>query len=139
MSEPIAQTPQPQKSAQLQTFSRGLAELLLHEVSPAWSREGVPIATGHAVRVGSVLACVDDGHINGTWQPITADTASRARGIACEAVAADAGHRQCVVLARGAVVAAHALVWPEGASSEHKAAALSALRSAGIVVREALA
>lgn len=127
-----------QKAAHTQVHSRGLAELLICEVQAQWSREVGRLARGHTARVGSVLALVD-----GQYQPIAAaagkTAAHTACAVACEAVEAAAADARCTVIARGAVLAHHALVWPDGIAPEQKTAAMQALRTAGIVVREVIA
>lgn len=118
-----------------QILATPIADLVLVEVNPAWSRETV-ILTGDLIQPLTVLA-----HVGGKYQAIDFagnGGAEKAVAVAYEKVDASTGDKKGVVLARGAVVDVVGLVWPAGATDAQKAAALTDLEARGIVARVAL-
>lgn len=108
-----------------------LGDLLLHEVLPPWSRQKGTLTGGNRA-MGTVLA-----KVSGKYQ-ILAPGGTGAEKIAvavlAESVDASAADKPAVVIARGAVLAADALVWPAGITDPQKATALAELDALGLVV-----
>jgi len=109
-----------------------LGDVLLIEVHPAWTKgQGVIVAGDHAI--GTVLA-----KVGGKYQPVDftgSGAAKKAVAVLGESVNATADAQARVVIERGAVVAANALVWPDAASDAQKATATDDLAALGIVAR----
>jgi len=119
--------------ATIHTPPKKLGDVLLIEVHPAWTKDAGTVTAGqHAI--GTVLA-----KVGGKYQPVDFagnGAAKKAVAILGEAVDASADAPVDVVIARGAVVAAGELVWPQAATDANKAAAIEDLAALGIVVRE---
>jgi len=118
-----------------QTLATPVADLVLAEVNPAWSRETVTL-TGSLIQPLTVLA-----KVGGKYQAVDFagnGGAEKAVAVAYEKVDASAADKKGVVLPRGAVVDVAGLVWPVGATDAQKAAALDELEARGIVARVAL-
>lgn len=118
-----------------QTLATPIADLVQVEVNPAWSREFATL-TGGAIQSLTVLA-LDGGKYKAIDFAGTA-AAKKAAAVAYESVDASAADKKGVVIARGAVVDAASLVWPNGATDAQKATALADLEARGIVARTSL-
>ena len=122
----------------METEKNTLGDVLLAEVLPAWTRQTGTLAdqAGADVPVGTVLA-----KVAGKYQPVNFAGNGGAE-VAVAVLAEDKlDHNDdgdCVVIARGAVVNATALVWPTGATSPNKATGTAALEAVGILARTAL-
>lgn len=115
-----------------------LADVLLAEVHPAWSRENGTLAdqSGADVPLGTVLA-----RVAGKYLPVDfagEDGSQNAVAVLAEEKLAVADDVPAVVLRRGVVVNTAGLVWPTGATTEQKTAAIAALDALGIAARAAL-
>lgn len=118
-----------------QTLATPVADLVLVEVNPAWSRENVTL-TGGLVEPLTVLA-----RVGGKYKAIDFagnGGAEKAAALGYDKVDATTADKKGVVLARGAVVDVAGLIWPAGATDVQKAAALTDLEARGIVARAAL-
>lgn len=113
-----------------------LADLLLVEVKPGWSKDTALFAAGTAYPQGTVLALVSGKYL--ALDPAGTGDAKKARAVAAETVDATAGDKNGVVIARGAVLESTALVWPAGATDAQKTTAIAELEARGIVVRTSL-
>jgi len=111
-----------------------LGDVLLVEVARGWTKDRATYAQ-HAepYEVGTVLSLVGDKYVR--YDP--AQNNARA-GVAAEKVNATAGDTAGVVIARGAVVAEDALIWPAAITDTQKTTALKRLEDRAIVARATL-
>ena len=118
-------------STQIQPKTIG--DLLVLEVKPGWSKERGMLAAGSIHLFGTVLALV--GGVYKSFDPDAVDGSEKAHAVLAEEVDATAAAAPGVVIARGAVLDAEALVWPVGITAPEKAAALVQLEARGIITR----
>ena len=113
-----------------------LGDLLKYEAPNLFSRETATIAAGQNLALGTVLgkATADD-----TWHALnpsaTDGTEIAAAVLAVDTDATLADRDDALLIARHAIVARSALVWPVGLSATQKAAAEAQLATLGILVR----
>ena len=113
-----------------------LGDLLKYEAPSLFSRETGTIAAGQNLSLGTVLgkaAADDKWH---TLDPTASDgteTATAVLAVDIDATLAD--RDDALLIARHAIVARSALVWPVGLSATQKAAAEAQLATLGILVR----
>lgn len=119
-----------------QSQPKTLADLLLVEVKPGWSKDPVVYAAGAHYPLGTVLALVADKVQ--VLDPAGAGAAKKAYAVAADTVDATAGDTKGPAIARGAVVDLAELVWPAAITDAQKATALAELDARGIVARAAL-
>lgn len=113
-----------------------IADVLILEVAQGWTKEVGVMAAGVAYQRGDVLAKVSGKyHI---VDPAGAGDAAIAVGVLGDPVDATAADAKGVVIARGAVVDAAALIYPTGTTAPQIAAAVAQLESRGIVARAVL-
>lgn len=108
-----------------------LANLLIMEVAPNWTKQRLTFAAGAAHPMGTVLAIVG-GKLQ-ALDPAGAAGAEVAYAVAAEAVDASTADTVGLAIARGATLDIDELVWPAGITDAQKAAALSELDGRGIV------
>lgn len=124
------------------TAPKLLSSWLKYEVNPDYTRHvGVLLAGDGAARdikAGQVLGRVTASGKLVAWAPAANDGSENAAGIAVnDASAADGADDRVLYLARGpAIVFAPEFVWPAGATSEQKAAAVADLATLGIVAQQ---
>lgn len=119
------------------TLAPTIADLVLFEVAPAWSRDKVLIGAGALVPMGTVLA----KDASGEYNPVDfagAGGAEVAIAVACETVDATAAAKKSTAMRRGCVLDTASLVWPAGATELQKAGAIASLEALGILTRAAL-
>lgn len=119
------------------TLAAPLTDLVLAEVSTAWSRDKVLIGAGNLVVPGTVLA----KNVAGEYNPVDfagANGAQLAVAVSIETVDARAAAKKGMVAARGCVLDGPSLIWPAGASAPQKTGAISRFNDLGIVIRAAL-
>jgi hypothetical protein len=115
---------------------KDLGDLLLIEVAPGWTKDTVTLRAGTDYALGIVLARLD-----GKYQPVSPaaeDDSAIACAVTAERVDAKSGDQPGTVIARGAVLDASELIWPQAITPEQKDLALAQLNSLGIVARAAL-
>ena len=113
-----------------------IADVLMLEVAQGWTKEVGVMAAGVAYARGDVLAKVTGKyHI---VDPAGSGDAAIAVGVLGDPVDATAADAKGVIIARGAVVDAAALVYPAGATAPQIALAVAQLESRGIVARAVL-
>lgn len=118
-------------STTTETMGSRLTDLIGWELDQSYCREVVEL-TNAAVAKGAVLARNAAGEYL-ALAPAASNGTEIPRAIAIEAGAAE-GH--VVVLRRACIVKAGALVWPVGITAPQKAAAITALADAGVLVRD---
>lgn len=120
----------------LYTESNRIGDVLKREFEPLLNRETVTLISGQNLKCGAVLGKITAGGKYTLHAGGASDGSQNAAGVLlfdCDASAADA---KCVVLARGpAVVSDGALIFAGGVTAPHRAAAIAALATLGIVAR----
>ena len=116
-----------------------LGDLLKYEEeSLRYSRDQVTVASGQNLELGAVAGRVTATAQIKRFNPAANDGTEHPVGIVLEPVDATLADREDgILLARHGIVASHAVVWSEGITPEQKAAALAALETRGILVRQA--
>lgn len=115
-----------------------LGDLLKYEEdSLNYSRDQVTVESGQNLELGAVVGRVTATGKVKRFDPNATDGAEHPAGIllgACNATLIE--RDDALLLARHAVVATHAVVWPSGITAEQKAAATAALEARGILIRQ---
>ena len=117
------------------TEPNNLGDLLKFEQDALYSRDEVTVATGQALALGAVVGRNSSSEIVAI-DPSATDGTEIAIGVMAETVEATAATTPAVIIARHALVAQPALVWPSGITAAQIATALSQLEQRGIVARE---
>ena len=114
-----------------------LGDLLKYEAPNLYSRDRVTVASGQNLPLGTVLGIVTASGKYKQIDPSAEDGTQVAAGVllqACDATLID--RDDGLVVARHAIVASNAVVWPVGITTEQKAAAIAALEARGILIRQ---
>lgn len=115
---------------------KDLGDLLLIEVAPGWTKDTITLRAGTDYALGTVLARLD-----GKYQPVSPvaeDDSAIACAVTAERVDAQSSDQPGTVIARGAVLDASELIWPQAITPEQKDLTLGQLNSLGIVARATL-
>lgn len=120
------------------THAKNLGDLLKYEAPNLYSREAVTVAAGQNLALGTVLGRkTADGKFH-ALDPAAADgTEVTAAVLAVDTDATLIDRDGAVVVARHAIVARGALIWPAGITAAQKVAAEAQLVALGILVRDA--
>ena len=115
-----------------------LGDLLKYEEDCLnFSRDVVTVAAGQRLELGAVVGRVAATSKIKRYEPDATDGTESPVGILLGDCDASLIERDNVLLlARHAVVASHAVVWPSGITPEHKVAAIAALEARGILIRQ---
>lgn len=115
-----------------------LGDLLKYEEDCLnYSRDPVTVAVGQNLELGAVVGRVAATGKVKRLEPAATDGTETPAGILLGAVDASLIERDDgLLLARHGIVASHAVVWPVGISAEQKAAAIAALETRGILIRQ---
>lgn len=117
---------------------KNLGDLLKYEAPNLYSRDRVTVASGQTLALGTVVGVVTATSKLKALDPAATDGTENARGVIANDVdAALADRDDGLLIARHALVARNALVWPSGISAELKATAEAQLKAIGILVRDA--
>lgn len=120
------------------TEPKNLGDLLKYEAPNLYSRDRVTVASGQTLALGTVVGVVTATSKLKALDPAATDGTEIARGVIANDVdAALADRDDGLLIARHALVARNALVWPSGITAELKAVAEAQLRAIGILVRDA--
>ena len=115
-----------------------LGDLLKYEAPNLSSRDRATVASGQTLALGTVVGVVTATSKLKAFDPAATDGTEIARGVIANDVdAALADRDDGLLIARHALVARSALVWPSGITAELKAVAEAQLRTIGILVRDA--
>ncbi len=118
------------------TESQNLGDLLKYEAPNLYSRESVTVAAGQNLLLGSVLGqATVDGKFHALNPTATDGTEVAAGVLANDTDATLIDRDDALLIARHAIVARGALLWPEGITAVQKAAAVAQLKALGILVR----
>ena len=119
------------------TEGMNLGDLLKYEAPNLYSRDQATVASGQNLTLGAVVGIVAATGKVKALDPAATDGSQLAAGVLLEPVDATAGDRDDgILLARHAIVADSALVWPAGITNAEKAAAIAELKAIGILVRK---
>ena len=115
-----------------------LGDLLKYEEDCLnFSRDQVTVAVGENLELGAVVGRVAASGKVKRFDPTATDGTEVPAGILLGAIDASLIERDNgLLLARHGIVATHAVTWPVGITSAHKAAAISALEARGILIRQ---
>lgn len=115
-----------------------LGDLLKYEEGRLnYSREQVTVASGQNLELGAVVGRVTATGKLKRFDPVATDGTEDVAGILLGAIDATLIERDAaLLLARHAIVASHAVVWPAGITAEQKVAAIAALEARGILIRQ---
>jgi hypothetical protein len=119
------------------TQPKNLGDLLKYEAPSLYSREAVTLAAGENLSLGTVLGRAEaDGKYH-ALDPDAHDGTEIAAGVLALDVDATGGDRSdALLIARHAIVAREALVWPAGISPAEQLEAVAQLAALGILVRD---
>lgn len=119
------------------TQAKNLGDLLKYEAPNLYSREAATVAAGQNLQLGTVLGRkTADGKLYALAPAATDGTELAAAVLAVDTDATLIDRDDAVVVARHAIVARGALIWPAGITAPQKAAAEAQLVALGILVRE---
>ena len=114
-----------------------LGDLLKYEEGLHYSREQNTVAVGQNLELGAVVGRVTATGKLKRLDPAATDGTEDVAGILLGACDASLIERDdALLLARHAIVASHAVVWPAAITPEQKAAATAALETRGILIRQ---
>ncbi len=114
-----------------------LGDLLKYEAPNLYSRETDTVAAGQKLALGTVVGRDTTSSKLKSFDPDATDGSEIAIGVLAGDVDATLIDRDdALVIARHAIVARGALVWPTGISVAQKAAAIAQLTFLGVLVRD---
>lgn len=114
-----------------------LGDLLKFEAPNLYSRDRVSVASGQNLPLGAVVGVVTATGKVTRIDPSATDGTQVAAGVllqACDATLAD--RDDGLIVARHAIVADHALAWPDAITNAEKLAAIAQLKALGVLVRQ---
>ena len=114
-----------------------LGDLLKYEAPNLYSRDRVTVASGQNLPLGTVVGIVTATAKFKQLDPSAEDGTQVAAGVllqACDATLID--RPDGVAITRHAVVAHHALAWPDAITTAEKLAAIAQLKALGVLVRQ---
>jgi len=114
-----------------------LGDLLKYEAPNLYSRDRVTVASGQNLPLGTVVGIVTATAKFKQLDPSAEDGTQVAAGVllqACDATLID--RDDGLVVARHAIVAHHALAWPDAITTAEKLAAIAQLKALGVLVRQ---
>ena len=119
------------------TQANTLGDLLKYEAPNLYSRDRVTVAAGQNLELGAVVGTVTATAKLKRFDPSATDGSQVPAGVMladCDASLID--RDDGLIVARHAIVADYALVWPSGITPAEKAAAVATLTSLGVLVRQ---
>lgn len=111
-----------------------LGDLVKFEESHRYSRRQEIVASGQNLGLGTVVGRKTADSKIYALNPAATDGTQTAVGVLLESVDATLLDKDGLILARHAIVADKALVWPAGITNPQKIAALEQLEAIGVVV-----
>jgi hypothetical protein len=113
-----------------------LGDLLKYEAPNQYSRDPATVAAGQNLVLGSVVGRETATNKLKALDPAATDGTELPAGVLIVDADATAADLDAVIVARHAIVARRALVWPTGITPAQQSAAIAALEARGILVRE---
>lgn len=112
--------------------------ILKYEADKNYSREVVKMAQGQNLKMGSVVGQVT---ANGTYKAVSiseseTDGSDIAAGVVLQDIDATSSSKECLIVARDAIVIEDKIVYPTEATADQKKKILSDLEKRGIVLRK---
>lgn len=121
------------------TQANTLGDLLKYEAPNLYSRDRVTVAAGQNLELGAVVGTVTATAKLKRFDPSATDGSQVPAGVMLADCAASLIDRDDgLVVARHAIVADYALVWPSGITPGEKTAAVATLTSLGVLVRQSV-
>ena len=118
------------------TESNNLGDLLKYEAPNRYSREVATIAAGQNLPLGTVLGRKDSDGKHYAIDPAASDGTENPVGVLAHAIdASQADRPDAILIARHAIVAKTALVWPIALTGEQRTAYEQQLAERGVLVR----
>jgi hypothetical protein len=119
------------------TQAHTLGDLLKYEAPNLYSRDRATVAAGQNLPLGAVVGREAATSKLKALDPAAGDGSEVAVGVLAQAVDATLIDRDdALLIARHAIVARHALVWPAGVTAAQRLAAIAQLEARGILVRD---
>jgi hypothetical protein len=120
----------------VQSEPNRLGDWLKFEEDNLYSRDEVTVISGQNLATGAVVGIITASGKATQLAPGASDGSETAAGVLLLPVDASSGERPGVIIARHAICSDKGLVWPASITGPQKAAAVSQLKSLGILVRE---
>ncbi len=120
----------------VQNESNYLGDWLKFEEDNLYSRDEVVVASGQNLAAGTVVGVITASGKVTQLAPGANDGAENAAGVLVGTVDATAGDQPGVIVARHAICTDKGLTWPGSITAPQKTAAISQLKTLGILVRE---
>lgn len=121
------------------TEATNLGDLLKREFEPIYNRESGTLIAGQNLKLGAVVGKITANGKYTAVAPSASDGSQTAAAVLLADVDATSEDKKTNFLVRGPVVASSSyLVWPDGATTNQKAAATAQLAALGIVARTAI-
>ncbi len=120
----------------VQSEPNRLGDWLKFEEDNLYSRDEVTVVSGQNLATGTVVGIITASGKAAQLAPAASDGSETAAGVLLLPVDASSGDQPGVIIARHAICSDKGLVWPASITGPQKAAAISQLKSLGILVRE---
>ena len=120
----------------VQSESNYLGDWLKFEEDNLYSRDEVTVASGQNLATGTVIGVITASGKVTQLAPAASDGSETAAGVLLNPVDASTGDKPGVIIARHAICSDKGLIWPGSITGPQKAAAISQLKTSGILVRE---
>ncbi len=115
-----------------------LGDLLKYEAPNLYSRDLATVAAGQQLSLGTVVGLESATNKLHALDPTATDGTEIAIGVlATDVDATLIDVDDALLIARHAIVASAAIIWPAGISAAEKATAISQLKTLGVLVRAA--
>ena len=119
------------------TEGLNLGDLLKYEAPNLYSRDQITVASGQTLRLGAVVSIVTATGKVKQIDPSATDGSQYTAGVLMQDADAHLADRNDgLMVARHAIVADHALVWPVAITLAEKQSAVLQLKSLGVLVRK---
>ncbi len=117
--------------------SLNLGDLLKYEAPNLYSRDRVTVASGQNLPLGMVVGVVTATGQFKRIDPSATDGTQAAAGVLLQAIdAAQAERDDGLIACRHAIVAGHALAWPDAITTAEQRTAIAQLKALGVLVRQ---
>ena len=116
--------------------SPNLGDLLKYEAPNLYSRDVTTVAAGQNIKLGTVVARDANDKLV-ALDPSSVESNAIAVGVLAFDIDASLIDRaDAILIARHAIVASQALIWPDAITVEEQTAAIKQLTAAGVLVRQ---
>lgn len=118
------------------TEPKNLGDLLKYEAPNQYSRDTGVIAAGQTLALGTVLGRETASGKLRALTPAATNGSQTAVAVLARSADADLIDVEALIVARHAIVARSALVWPAGITAAQRAAAEAGLSALGVLIRD---